>query len=306
MHAAQVEQWGQLPRYVELPTPELPAFDSNTVQVKLLAAGLHRVVRSRASGRHYSAKSLPHTPGVDGVGVTTTGQRVYLSAFQSGGSFAEVLNVAKKDLLPLPDGLDPVQAAGMSNLAMSSWMALKLRCENLPEGFSVLIMGATSASGRAAITFARHLGAKRIVGVARSEETLKRLGLDEIIVLKENTTETDYSKLGHVDVVLDYLCGPLATHLLQTLKPEGRVQYVHIGGLAGTELVVPGDVLRSNDIVIRGSGAGSFSMKALWGEMRGLLQALVGAEEHKFRVEKLEDVEKVWLQDGGDRIVFVP
>ena len=306
MHAAQVERWGQPPKYVELPTPELPSPDSDTVQVKLLAAGLHRVVRTRASGRHYTAKTLPHIPGADGVGITTTGQRVYFSTFHGAGSFREVLNIPKKELIPLPEGLDPVQAAGMGNLVMSSWMALKLRCENLPEGFSVLIMGATTTSGRLAIGLARQLGAKRVVGVARNEEALKKLGLDETIVLKENVKETDFSKLGHVDVILDYISGAPATHMFQSLKPERRVQYVHIGGLAGTDVVVPGAILRSQDVVIRGSGPGSFGMKALSGEMGGLLQALVRAEEHKFRVEKLKDVEEVWGQASEDRVVFVP
>lgn len=304
MHAAQVQQWGEPPKYIEVSTPSTPSPDSDTVQVTLLAVGLHRVVRSRASGRHYSAKGLPHTPGVDGVGVTSSGQRVYFNAMQTG-SFTEVLNIAKKDLLPLPEGLDAVQAAGMGNLAMSSWMALKLRCENLPQGFSVLIMGATSASGRVAVQLARHLGAKRVVGVARNEEALKSLGLDKTIVLKENVADTDFSTLGHVDVVLDYLSGPPATHLLQTMKPEGRCQYVHIGGPAGLELSIPGEALRSHDLVIRGSGPGAFGMRALWAEMGGLMEALVGAEGHKFRVEKLEDVEKVWMEGGSERVVFV-
>lgn len=191
---------------------------------------------------------------------------------------------------------------------MSSWMALRLRCENLPsDGFSVLIMGVTSASGQVAIHLARYLGAKRVVGVGRNASTLQALHLDESIVLRETATETDFSTLGHVDVVLDYLGGAPATHLLQSLQPSGgRVQYVHIGGLAGTEMVLPGSVLRGKDLVIRGSGLGSFGMGDMQREMGGLFEALVGWQEMEFRVEKLHDVERVWGEGGGDRIVFVP
>lgn len=63
MHAAQVTHWGSAPAYIETPTPELPSRDSNLVQIKVVAAGLHQVVRARAraTGIHYSAKTLPHT-----------------------------------------------------------------------------------------------------------------------------------------------------------------------------------------------------------------------------------------------------
>ena len=185
-------------------------------------------------------------------------------------------------------------------------MALELRCENPPEGFSVLIMGANSASGRTVITFARHLGAKRVVGVARNEEAMKGSGLDEMILLRENATETDLSELGHVDVVLDYSSGAPVTHMLLSLKPEGRVQYVHNGGLADVELNVLGEVLRSHDVVVRGARQGSFGMRALWAEIGGLIKSLVGAEECNFRVEKLKDEEKVWMEGGAERVVFVP
>ena len=307
MHAAQVDQYGLPPKYVEVPTPEPLSPDSDLVQVNVLAAGLHRFVRSRASGKHYSSKGLPHVPGSDGVGITTEGQKVFFLSMTpaTGGSFVDTINVPKKDVTPLPEGADPVQVAALMNPGFSSWMALQNRCENLPDGFSVLIMGVTSKSGRLAIALARHLGAKRVVGVARDEAAMSTLGLEETITLKDPVEQTDYSKLGHVDVILDYVYGAPGAHLLKNIKPEGRVQYVHVGGLAGLDMAIPGNALRSNDLVIRGSGTGAFGLRAMGKEIPALLAALTNAPEQKVRVEKLQDVERVW-EEQGERVVFVP
>ncbi|KAL8793569.1 MAG: hypothetical protein Q9195_003831 [Heterodermia aff. obscurata] len=304
MYAAQIHTWGQAPTYTSLPSPPPPPTSPETTQITLLATALHRLVRSRASGRHYTTTALPHTPGVDGIGLTPSGQTVYFSTLEAPtGSFATILHIPQKDTLPLPAGLSPIRAAALGNLGMSSWMALRLRCENLPAGFSALILGATTASGRVAIHLARYLGAKRVIGVGRDAAKLQALGLDESIVLGEPAFEA----LGHVDVVLDYLGGAPATALLRALPPAGgRVQYVHIGGLAAAEVVVPGSVLRGKDIVIRGSGLGSFEQGDMWREMGAMFEALVGWEGMEFRVERLEDVERVWGEGGAERVVFVP
>lgn len=59
------------------------------------------------------------------------------------------------------------------NPALSSWMAIKARTKDLPENFTILIMGATTVSGTVAISLARKLGAGKVIGVARNAETLE-------------------------------------------------------------------------------------------------------------------------------------
>ncbi len=158
MHQAQITEWGQKPKYVEVPDLQAPAADE--IRIKVSAAGVHNVVHSRASGNHYTSGSLPHVPGIDGTGTTEDGKLVYFSSFDVG-SLSGYVNMEKRRAMPLPEGLDPVQVAGITNPAMSSWMALKTRTTDLPKDFSVLIVGATSASGHVAIHLARTLGAKR-------------------------------------------------------------------------------------------------------------------------------------------------
>src|SRR5699024_1417307 len=90
--------------------------------------------------------------------------------------------------IAVPDGLDDVTAAAIANPGMSSWAALTARAA-LQAGETVLVNGATGASGRLAVQIARHLGAGKIVVTGRNSEILKRLcsqGADAAISLLQS------------------------------------------------------------------------------------------------------------------------
>ena len=212
MHAAQVLHFGDPPQYVEIPNEEAP--EQEYVQIKVLAVGFHGLVRSRAMGKHYSAKTVPHTLGTDGVGEIVcgpdAGKKAYFNALGINKSFQDVVNVNKKDAYLLAEGVDPVQVAALANPAMSSWMAIRRRTVLLPKTFTALIIGVTSASGRVATALLRHQGAKKIIGLARNEAAMKSLNLDATITLKDPAEKTDFGDLSGIDVILDYLDGPAA------------------------------------------------------------------------------------------------
>lgn len=258
-------------------------------------------------GVHYSAKTLPHIPGVDGVGITSQGQQVYFSTFAlPTGSFAEIINVPKDDVAPLPEGVDPVQVAAAMNPMLSSWMAIRKRTTNLPADFSILILGATSASGKIAIDVARHLGAKRVIGVARNFSALQELGLDESIQMMDPVEQTDFSKLGDVEVILDYIYGPITAHLLGSLKTAAPVQFVQIGTLGTPTMELTASILRSMDITMRGAGPGSWNMDDLRVELPAMVMATKALRSVGVKVAKLSDVESVWGEKTKERMVFIP
>ncbi len=76
MKAAIVVEAGKTPIYGDFKEP-VPA--NGEVQVTVSAAALSNVVKSRASGTHYSSSDqLPFVVGIDGVGRLYDGRRVYL------------------------------------------------------------------------------------------------------------------------------------------------------------------------------------------------------------------------------------
>lgn len=298
MHAAVVTDFGQPPRYTV--TPDLPAPSPEQLRLRVLATGVPNVARMIASGKHFITASLPYVPGIDGVGVDESSsppQKYYFSTLPANtGSLSEYVNVDRRSAVPLPEGADETSAAALVNL---------------PQGWSVAILGATSASGRIAVGVAKALGAGRIIGIARGEKALAEVdGLHERIVLDgTDPSKTDFSRLGgHVDVILDYVYGPALLALLSALKPTAEVQYVQIGVLSGADIALPAALLRSKMITMRGAGPGSWTMAQLAGETADLLQAVHGLKADSLHITRLEEVEAVWNSPAvkGKRLVFVP
>jgi NADPH:quinone reductase-like Zn-dependent oxidoreductase len=242
---------------------------------------------------------------MDGVGQTDDGKIFYFQSFDVG-SMSEYVNMDKRRIIPVPEGMDPTQVAGVTNPAMSSWLALKTRTTNLPKDFSVLILGATSASGRVAIPLARSLGAKRVIGAARNKAALDTLGLDDTVVIADNPSKTDFGSIGDVDVILDYIYGDVTIQLFNALKSHYPVQYVEIGSLASLEMNIPSAILRSKNLTIRGSGPGAWSMQEVAKTMPEMIQAMKDVPEQPVKVVKLADVEEEWNSGSKERLVFVP
>ncbi|KIW20907.1 hypothetical protein PV08_01486 [Exophiala spinifera] len=306
MRAIVVESWDSPPAF-SADHPDPSTTDSDKVTIKVLAAGLHQLVRSQAAGQHYTSKNagLPYVPGSDGVGTTPDGKVVYFNSILKGGSFAEYVTVPKAAITPVPEGADPVQIAGLLNPGMSSWMALAARVENLPPNFTVVIVGVTAISGKVAVEFVRERGAGKVIGVARNAKEMDALKLDQSIVLASNPAETDFSGLGDVDVILDYLYGPVITALFTALKSTVPTQYVQIGSVAGLDTPLPAAILRSKNLTMRGAGPGAWSMQHFGKELPGLLTAVAKLPKMDLKVRKLEDAADAWAAKK-DRTVFVP
>jgi len=304
---AVVHEWGSAPKFTQVP---LSGPTSDMVRIKVKAAGVHAVVRARAAGKHYSCKELPHVPGVDGVGIIEdTNQMVYFLNME--GTLSEEVNVPKENVTPLPEGSDLIQVAAMMNPAAAAWMPLAgPAIGDLPTDFTVLILGATSASGRLAISFARSLGALRIIGVARNKEKLEAIeDLDETIVAQEDAKETDFSTVGDVNVVVDYVYGPLCLHLLESLKCNVPCTYVNAGRLSSSDINLPSHVLRSKKLRMVGAAKGSWSMAEWNAQTPAVLEALKQTDRSSqaITIKPLEDVEKEWnamSTEGEGRLVF--
>lgn len=316
MKAAIVQAAGVAPAYGDFPDPEPTAGES---RIAVTAAALSQVARSRASGGHYSSSGrFPFVAGVDGVGRLDDGRRVYFVMPRAPyGSLAE-LTVARTGLLvPVPDDLDDIAAAALANPGMSSWAAFAERAK-LQAGETVLVNGATGAAGRLAVQVARHLGAGKVIAVARDAAALREvaaLGADVTIPLGDDPQALDAAFEAEfaqgVDVVLDYLWGQSAERLLIAGARAGAdavpIRFVQIGAVSGGEITLPSAVLRASAIQLMGSGIGSVAPDRLVAAAAGVLEAAAAAG-FKIATEAvpLAKVETAWAKDAGPRLVFTP
>jgi len=320
MKAAVIDHKGVVPQYTDFPEPIPQNEDEIIMYVK--AAAIKHLDKSVASGKHYSSNQDAVSAkiiGGDGVGLLPDGTRVF--AIGMGGMAAEKAIIRKDSIVKIPDVLDDVTAAALPNAVAGSAMALRFRAL-MKEGETVLINGATGVTGTIAVQIARHYGAKRIIVTGRNEQSLtalQLLGADEIVSLQQSEESfTAQLKAIHqttpVDIVLDYLWGRPAELVLSALKGKGsfthRTRYISIGSMAGDNVQLSAEILRSTDLQLSGSGLGSWTKE----EMRYLFTAILPemfelAEKKQLIIEtislRLRDVDQVWnIQvPSGKRLV---
>ncbi len=316
MKAAVLTKPGTTPVFADFADP-VPRAGEELIAVT--ASALSHVTKSRASGSHYNSPgSLPAVVGIDGVGRTQGGRRVYFVLPEEPfGGMAEKVAVRMDQCIPIPADVDDVTAAAIAIPGMSSWAAFKERA-HLIAGEKVLINGATGTSGRLAVQIAKYMGAKRVIATGRNNEALEQLtsiGADATIPLTRSAEELEAAfqeQFGGegVDVVLDYLWGQSAEILIMAAAKAGKdavpIRFVQIGALSGGNITVPSATLRSSALVLMGSGIGSIPLKGMVGAIRGVLQAVVpGKLKIETAVVPLADVEDTWNKDiGTSRVVF--
>jgi NADPH:quinone reductase-like Zn-dependent oxidoreductase len=309
--AAIVKGAGHPPVYGDFSDP-VPSDGESLVSVS--AAAISHVVKSRASGAHYSSPAdFPFVVGIDGVGRLEDGRRVYfVLPRQPYGSMAEKTVVASAQCLAIPNDLDDVTAAAIVNPGMSSWGAFTERAR-LKAGETVLVNGATGTAGRLAVQIAKYLGAKKVIATGRNAEALESivaLGADVTIPLiadeaaLENVFKTQFAQ--GVDVVIDYLWGKSAERLLiagaKTAPEAVPIRFVQVGSVSGSDITLPSAALRSSAIELMGSGIGSIPVDRFIHVIDALLHATVpGGFRIAAKPVPLSDVEKAWTRDDSTR-----
>lgn len=303
---------------------EEPVVQSGRTVVVVSASALSQFAKSRASGFHYSSEGdFPVIAGIDGVGRTTDGHRVYFVLPEAPfGAFAERSLVKAELCIPLPDDLDDITAAAIANPGMSAWVALMERAR-LKAGETVLINGATGTAGRLAVQLAKYLGAAKVIATGRNEaelEEVKALGADVTIPFTLDPLHPFGAKryeealiqelASGIDVVVDYLWGQSARAIIAAIakgiEDATPVRFIHVGGASGDESIdLPGAGLRSSSIVLMGSGLKSVRLPVLLDAIKSVFEAAIPARlQIATKPVPLSEVEAYWDAAGKPRVVF--
>lgn len=318
MRAALIPAAGAAPVLGEFAKPSAT---ENEIVLTVRTSALSHLTKSRASGAHYSSDGVyPSVPGMDGIGITPDGRRVYFAMPEAPyGALAEFSLVDPRRCVPVPDALDDTLAAALPNAGMSSWAALVERA-NIQPGETVLINGATGSAGSLAVQIAKYLGAGRVIVTGRNAaklEVLRTLGADDTIAfaLDEPNGADNFQQAlrphftAGIDVVLDYLWGQSALSIIATIahavEDARPVRFVQIGSAAGEDAIaLPAAALRSSAITLMGSGLKSVPMQKLLDAIRGVYTA---AAEGKLTMATatlpLTEIAQAWNAPGEPRMV---
>lgn len=216
-------------RLSEVPVPQ-PVDEQ--VLLRVTAAGVNRADLLQRQGFY------PPPPGASeilGLEVSGTLDGEAVCALLTGGGYAEQVAVPRGQVMPLPPGVDPVEAAGIPEVACTVHSNLAMTARLQP-GEWVLIHGGGSGIGTFAIQWARAIGA-HVAVTAGSDEKLQRcadLGAEVLI----NYREQDFVEAlpGPVDVILDVIGAKYLDANVRALADGGRLVVIGLQGGVKAEL----------------------------------------------------------------------
>lgn len=158
----------------------------------------------------------------------------------SDGLDCELVAIEARYLLPLPDGVDPREAAAVPLVFLTAWNMVVARAA-VKAGEDVLVLGGASGVGSAAIQVAKDLGA-RVIATAGSDAKralCAELGADHVVDHGGDEWGREVKALTDgrgVDVVVEHVGAATWDTSLRVLARNGRL--VTCGGTTGPKVSV--------------------------------------------------------------------
>lgn len=213
------------------------------VVVKVAAAGVNRADVLQAAGKYPPPPGASEIIGMEVSGVITevgdgvtewsAGQEV--CALLAGGGYAEYVAVPAGQVLPIPSGVDLVDAAGLPEVACTVWSNVVL-IAGLSRAQLLLAHGGASGIGSHAIQIARALGARVAVtaGSAEKLDFCRELGADITINYHDEDFVARLQESGGADVILDIMGAAYLDRNIDALASDGQLVIIGMqGGVKG-------------------------------------------------------------------------
>ena len=263
MHAIVADSAGQL-CWREVPDP-VPG--PGEVLVRVHAAGVNRADLLQAAGHYPPPPGASTVLGLEvsgviaGLGAQVSGWRVgeQVCALLAGGGYADHVAVPAEQVLPVPAGVDLLDAAGLPEVACTVWSNLVMTAR-LAAGELLLVHGGAGGVGSHALQVARALGARVAVtaGSAAKLEFCARLGAEILIDYRDDDFAAVLRAAGGADVILDVMGAAYLERNLAALAADGRLVVIglqggvkaelNLGALIGKRAAVFGTALRGRPV----------------------------------------------------------
>ena len=303
MKAVRFHEHGGLDvlKYEDAPEPEI---NPNEVLVKVKACALNHIDLWLREGVRGWQLPMPHIAGSDIAGEVAEvgslverwkpGDRVLLApgiscgacdacwkgldsacrsytlfGVMADGGYAEYVKSPASNVIAIPGDLDFDEAAAVPLVFLTAWHMLFGRAQLKP-GEDVLVMGAGSGVGSAAIQVAKLAGA-RVITVAGTDEKLEKardLGADEGINHTTQSIAEEVRRLTAkrgVDVIVEHVGAAVWEDCFDSLATYGRL--VTCGVTSGAQV--------------------SLNVQALFGRQRTILGSFMGGKGELMDVLKL-------------------
>jgi putative PIG3 family NAD(P)H quinone oxidoreductase len=210
-----------------------PIIDDNEVLIKVTAAGVNRPDILQRQGGYPPPKGASEILGLEVSGkIVEIGKNIDLDfkgkevcALVTGGGYAEYVKTTLATVLPVPKGLNVVDAAAIPETFFTVWTNL-FNSGSLKKNETLLIHGGASGIGITAALIAKAMGIKfcTTVGSVKKKKFMEQLGSTLTINYQnEDFEEVIKKELKGVDVILDIVGGEYFQKNINILNKFGRL-----------------------------------------------------------------------------------
>lgn len=233
------------PEVVALTEVTDPDPAAGEVLIDVAAAGLNRADVMQRRGVYPPPAGASPIPGLEvsgrvaaaGLGSPAAVQElvgVDVVALLAGGGYAEKVVVDARHVLPVPAGVDVVDAAGLIEVAATVHSNLRGEARVQP-GETVLVHGGTGGIGSFALQYLHALGARTLTTVGSPEKArlARSLGADHVIDYREEDIGDRVSEITDgrgADVILDVIGAKYLQTNLRSLAVDGRLVIIGLQG----------------------------------------------------------------------------
>jgi len=261
MKAIVCDQFGaprEVARVAEIDDPSPPKDNEVTVQVAY--ATVSHAIDLLIRGKYQSDPPLPFTPGTEFVGtILACGQHVRhiktgdrVMGVARWGCYAHQINVSHHTVYPILQGLEWLRALPLTLSYGTAYTALFWKA-NLQPSHSVLVLGAGSGVGLAAVELASASGATVIACASTEQKRALAAAQGAQLVLEPNIDLIKKSKAftkGGVDVIID----PVGAELMEIALGAAAqgAQILSIGFAAGRPPILPQNIMLVKNLTLHG------------------------------------------------------
>ena len=231
------------PDILGVETRPMPQPSAGEILIRAAACGVNRPDQIERMGFYPAPPGAPEGLGLEvsghveilGAGVTGFAVGDPVCALVAGGGYSDHVVAPAGSVLPLPAGLDLVEAAGLPETVFTVW-ANVFEIGALLQGETILIHGGSSGIGTTAIQMAKAAGARVLTTAGTEEkcELCRSLGADRAINYRDEDFEAIVTEAGGADVVLDMVGGSYVQKNINLARTNGRL--VSIAFLQGSRV----------------------------------------------------------------------
>ena len=220
------------PEVLELGTRPVPDLQPHEVLIKVTAAGINGPDLVQRRGHYPPPKGASDLLGLEVAGqIIAVGDKVSnwqagmaICALTNGGGYAEFVAVNADHCLPIPDGVDIVDAAGLPETYFTVWSNVFFQ-HNVAAGQNFLVHGGAGGIGSTAVQIAAVLGLN-VFTTAGSDEACRYcedLGAAKAINFNEQDFVSIVRESGGADIILDIIGGDYVARNIKAARADARI-----------------------------------------------------------------------------------